>query len=167
VSYRRAIRFRLTTVDEAQIERALLRGKEIVEDKRVPISYYNYSTLRDRLAKKGISVSVTTIINRAKRLGCYKPRKKRKVHDREVLTASIGDLTVLKGEVDRFNNHQVHSTTKEIPRIRFDKAWEAGNSLFRPFSLAKYHMRRLRTYSVWGRPGWSTATGGFLFSTTR
>jgi hypothetical protein len=75
-----------------EIERELLREKEIVEDKRLPISGYNYSALRDRLKKKGIEVSVTTIIDRAKRLGCYKPRKKRKTHDREVLTASIGAL---------------------------------------------------------------------------
>ena len=64
----------------------------MVEDQRLPISSYNYSALRDRLAKKGISVSVTTIIHRARRLGCHKPRKKRKAHDREVLTASIGAL---------------------------------------------------------------------------
>jgi hypothetical protein len=57
-----------------------------------PVPAYNYSALRDRLKKKGIEVSVTTIIDRASRLGCYKPRKKRKTHDREVLTASIGAL---------------------------------------------------------------------------
>jgi hypothetical protein len=281
VSYRRATRSRLTTADEAQIERALLREKEIVEDKRLPISCYNYTAMRDRLAKKDINISVTTIINRAKHLGCYKPRKKRKVHDREVLTASIGALiqhdasthlwapfaeekwvlitsiddfsrkmlfadlfrkettwahiqaaqaliqaynvplcyyvdslrvfrfvqgrdsvwrkhvlqtddvdtqwgkmmrvlgvdvkfalspqakgkierpygwlqdrivrtciyenittfeetrSVLRDEIDRYNNHQVHSTTKEIPSIRFEKARATGNSLFRPFSLPK------------------------------
>jgi len=64
----------------------------MVEDQRLPISSHNYSALRDRLAKKGISVSVTTIIHRARRLGCHKPRKKRRAHDREVLTASIGAL---------------------------------------------------------------------------
>jgi len=42
---------------------------------------------------------------------------------------------VLREEVDRYNNHQVHSTTKEIPSIRFEKAKAPGNSLFRPFSL--------------------------------
>jgi len=259
----------------------LLREQEIVKDKRLPISCYNYTAMRDRLAKKGINISVTTIINRAKRLGCYKPRKKRKTHDREVLTASIGALiqhdasthlwapfaqekwvlitsiddfsrkllfadffhkettwahiqaaqtlmqayglplcyyvdslrvfrfvqgrdsvwrkhvlqtddadpqwrkmmrvlgvdvkfalspqakgkierpyrwlqdrivrtctyenittfeearSVLRGEVDRYNNHQVHSTTKEIPSIRFEKARTSGNSLLRPFSLPK------------------------------
>ena len=45
--------------------------------------------------------------------------------------------SVLKEEVDRYNNHQVHSTTKEIPNIRFRRAKEDGNSLFRPFSLPK------------------------------
>jgi hypothetical protein len=281
VSYERATPARLSAAEEAEIERALLREKEIVEDKRLPISGYNYSALRDRLAKKGLEVSVTTIIHRAKDLDCYKPRKKRKAHDREVLTASIGALIqhdasthlwspfaqekwtlitsiddfsrkllfadffpkettwahiqaaqalmqaygfplryyvdslrvfrfvqgrdsfwrtqvlqtddvdtqwrkmmrllgveviyalspqakgkverpyrwlqdrivrtcaleklttvqevrpVLKEEVDRYNNHQVHSTTQEIPRIRFEKARAAGNSLFRPFSLPK------------------------------
>jgi hypothetical protein len=44
---------------------------------------------------------------------------------------------VLREEVDRYNHHQVHSTTKEIPSIRFTKARQEGNSLFRPFSLPK------------------------------
>jgi len=45
--------------------------------------------------------------------------------------------SVLRDEVDRYNNHQVHSTTKEIPSIRFNRARKDGNSLFRPFSLPK------------------------------
>jgi len=281
VAYERDTPGRLPTATEMEIERELLREKAIVEDKRLPISGYNYSALRDRLRKKGIEVSVTTIINRAKRLDCYKPRKKRRTHDREVLTASIGALiqhdsslhlwspfaqekwvlitsiddfsrmllfadfvskdttwahiqaaqalmesygiplryyvdslrvfrfvqgrdsvwrkhvlqtddvetqwgkmmrvlgvdvtyalspqakgkverpyqwlqdrivrtcaleqistmedvrAVLREEVDRYNHHQVHSTTKEIPSIRFNRAKKEGNSLFRPFSLPK------------------------------
>jgi hypothetical protein len=39
--------------------------------------------------------------------------------------------------MDRYNHHQVHSTTKEIPDIRFQRARKAGNTLFRPFSLPK------------------------------
>ena len=279
VGYERHTPSRLSAAVEAEIEWELLREKEIIEDKRLPISGYNYSALRDRLEKKGIEVSVTTIIDRAKRLNCYKPRKKRKAHDREVLTASIGALiqhdsslhlwspfaeekwnlitsiddysrmllfadfvpsdttwahiqavqtlvqaygiplryyvdslrvfrfiqgrdsvwrkhvlqtddvdtqwskmmrvlgvdvtyalspqakgkverpyqwlqdrivrtcalekisaveevrAVLREEVTRYNRHQVHSTTKEIPIVRFNRAREAGNSLFRPFSL--------------------------------
>jgi hypothetical protein len=281
IVYQRAAPGRLSPAVEAEIEQALRREKEMVEDERLPISGYNYSALRDRLAKKGIQVSLTTVIDRAKRLDCYKPQAKRRVHDREVLTASIGALIqhdgsthlwspfaqekwalitsiddfsrmllfadffpqestwahiqatqtlmqtyglplryyvdslrvfrfvqgrdsfwrkhvlqtddvdtqwckmmrilgveviyalspqakgkierpyrwlqdrivrtcalehittvqearpVLKEEVDRYNNRQVHSTTKEIPSIRFEQARAAGNSLFRPFSLPK------------------------------
>jgi len=92
VAYERHTPGRLPAAVEMAIERELLREKAIVDDKRLPISGYNYSALRDRLSKKGIKVSVNTIIDRAKRLDCYKARKKRKTHDREVLTASIGAL---------------------------------------------------------------------------
>lgn len=40
---------------------------------------------------------------------------------------------VLRSEVDRYNNHQVHSTTGEIPSRRFQKAQQEKKSLFRPF----------------------------------
>jgi hypothetical protein len=51
------------------------------------------------------------------------------LQDRIVRTCAIEKLTtinevcsVLKEEVDRYNNHQVHSTTGEVPSIRFEKA---------------------------------------------
>jgi len=91
VSYRRITPSRLPATVEAGIEHALL-CKSMVEDPRLPIAGYNYSALRDRLARKGIHVSLTTIIEPAKRLDCYKPQAKRRVHDREVLTAAIGAL---------------------------------------------------------------------------
>jgi hypothetical protein len=256
IAYQRATPARLSANVEAEMGQALLREKEIVEDPNLPISGYNYTAIKDRLAAKGISVSVTTIIKRAKQLDCYQPRKKRKTHDREVLTASIGALiqhdaslhqwspyaqekwylvtsiddysrkllfadffpkettrvfrfvqgrdsfwrkhvletddvdtqwgkmmrllgidvvhalspqakgkverpyrwlqdrivrtcvyenlsaieevrSVLKAEVDRYNNRQVHSTTGEIPNIRFQKARKEGNSLFRKFTIPK------------------------------
>jgi hypothetical protein len=34
---------------------------------------------------------------------------------------------VLQAEVNRYNNHQVHSTTKEIPAVRFEKAHFFGS----------------------------------------
>jgi transposase len=74
VGYERHTPNRLSAAVEAEIERELLREKAIVEGKRLPISGYNYSALRDRLKKKGIDVSVTTIIDRAKHLDCYKPQ---------------------------------------------------------------------------------------------
>jgi hypothetical protein len=33
-----------------------------------------------------------------------------------------GARSVLYEELDRYNNHQVHSTTEEIPAIRFERA---------------------------------------------
>jgi hypothetical protein len=71
-------------------------------------------------------------------------RPYRWLQDRIVRTCALEKLSsleevrsVLKGEVDRYNNHQVHSTTREIPRIRFDKASTTGINLFRPFALPK------------------------------
>jgi len=71
-------------------------------------------------------------------------RPYRWLQDRIVRTCAIEKLSsvdevraVLKEEVDRYNNHQVHSTTGEVPSIRFDKARKEGNSLFRPFVLPK------------------------------
>lgn len=71
-------------------------------------------------------------------------RPYRWLQDRIVRTCAIEKLTtieevraVLKEEVYRYNNHQVHSTTREIPSIRFDKARKEGNSLFRPFVLPR------------------------------
>lgn len=42
---------------------------------------------------------------------------------------------VLKAEVSRYNNHQVHSTTGEIPSLRFQKALDEKKSLFREFKV--------------------------------
>jgi hypothetical protein len=281
IAYQRTRSPKLSEQVETEIQQALLRDKDLIEDPDLPIDEYNYSALRDRLRKKDIRVSVPTIIERAKHLDCYKPRRKAKLHDREVVTTAIGALvqhdaslhlwspyaqekwtlitsiddysrkllfadffphetswshiqaaqhlmqvygiplsyyvdnlrvfrfiqkrdsfwrnhvletddvapqwrqvmnlmgvqvtyalspqakgkverpyrwlqdrivrtcaleklvsleevrSVLKDEIDRYNNHQVHSTTGEIPAIRFDKAKQAGNSLFRPFVLPK------------------------------
>jgi len=71
-------------------------------------------------------------------------RPYRWLQDMIVRTCAIEKLTtvddvraVLKDEVNRYNNHQVHSTTGEVPSIRFDRARQEGNSLFRPFALPK------------------------------
>ena len=281
IAYERDTPARLSASVEAAIHVGLLREKELVDDPQLPISDYNYSALRDRLKKTGVTVSATTITDRAKKLECYKPHRKGKTHDRQVVTAAIGALVqhdaslhlwspfaeekwtlitsiddysrkllfadfflqetawahiqaahtlmqtyglpfqyyvdnlrvfrfvqgrdsnwrkhvletddvdpqwrqvmrllgvdviyalsaqakgkierpyrwlqdrivrtcalehitaiadgrvVLKEELDRYNNHQVHSTTGEIPRIRFANAQAAGSNLFRPLSLPK------------------------------
>jgi len=279
IAYERTTSPRLSAEAEAAIAAELLQEKALVEDPDLPITSYNYSAMRDRLLKKGHGVSVNTIIQRAKRLDCYLPHRKHKIHDREVITAAIGALVqhdasthhwspyaeerwtlitsiddysrkilyadfvqqetawahiqaaqaltqtyglplkyyvdnlrvfrfvqnrdsfwrnqilqtddvdpqwrqvmrllkvevtyalspqakgkverpyrwlqdrivrtcahekltildevrgVLRDELDRYNNHQVHSTTGEIPNIRFENARRSGASLFRPFSL--------------------------------
>lgn len=279
VAYERTTHSRLPQATEDALQRELRAEKALVEDKRLPISTYNYSAVQDNLGKEGITVSLPTVIDRAKRLGCYKPPHKTKAHDREVITATCGDLiqhdashhqwsphasekwalitslddysrkllyadfvlsettwahiqaaqalmqndgipfryyvdnlrvfrfvrerdsmhyrtvlgtddadpqwrqvlrlmgvdviyalspqakgkverpyrwlqdrvvrtcareritsiddgrSVLRDEVDRYNNRRVHSTTKEIPSVRFDRAREQGKSLFRPFTL--------------------------------
>jgi len=279
ITYQRATPTRLPGSVEREIERELILEKGLVEDPSLPISGYNYSAIRDRLAKHDIKIALSTIIDRARSLGCYQPHPRKKVHDREVVTTAIGALiqhdashhkwspyagekwvlitslddfsrkilyadfleqestwahikaaesvmltygiplryyvdslrvfrfvqgrdsvwrkhvlqtdeadpqwrqvmrslgvdvshalsaqakgkierpyrwlqdrivrtcaiekltaiddvrTVLKEELNRYNNHQVHSTTGEVPSIRFDKARKEGKSLFRPFAL--------------------------------
>lgn len=44
---------------------------------------------------------------------------------------------VLKYEMERYNCHQVHSSTKEIPDVRFYRALDEKRSLFREFMLPK------------------------------
>jgi hypothetical protein len=281
LTYQRSTSPRIPASAEREIERELMLEKGLIEDTSLPITTYNYSAIRDRLAKRGVMVSSPTIIDRAKALGCYQAHPRKKVHDREVITTAIGTLIqhdashhrwspyakekwvlvtsiddfsrkllyadlfeqettwahikaaealmhtygiplryyvdslrvfrfvqgrdsfwrkhilqtdevdtqwrqmmrvlgvdvtyalspqakgkierpyrwlqdrivrtcalerlsaieevrpVLREEIDRYNNHQVHSTTGEIPSIRFEKAREEGNSLFRPFVLPK------------------------------
>lgn len=71
-------------------------------------------------------------------------RPYRWLQDRIVRTCIYENLSTieearqaLKEEVNRYNNHQVHSTTEEIPAVRFRKAISSGNSLFRKFSIPK------------------------------
>ncbi len=292
IKYYRNSPAKLSLQAEAKIKQALLEEKKIVEDPDLPVSGFNYSAIKDRLSENGVQVSVTTIINRAKQYECHKPRKKRKYHDREVLTASIGALIqhdaslhlwaplakekwylitsiddysrkllyadfvvketswahiqaaqqliqtygmplryyvhflrvfrfvqgrdsvwrkhvletddvetqwqkvmnqlsvkvthslspqdkgkierpyrwlqdrivrtciydrlstidearkALKDEVNRYNNQQVHSTTNEIPSIRFEKAKQSGNSLFRKFSVPRPYSSALDVFSL-------------------
>jgi len=281
LGYQRAITTKIPASVEKEIEEELMLEKGLIDDPTLPISNYNYSATRDRLAERGIIVSLPTIITRAQRLGCYHPHPRKRVHDHEVITTAIGALiqhdashhrwspyaeeswvlitslddfsrkilyadlfeqettwahikatetlmlncgiplryyvdslrvfrfvqgrdsvwrkhilqtdeaepqwrqvmkisgvdvsyalspqakgkverpyrwlqdrivrtcaleklsaiedvrAVLKEELNRYNNRQVHSTTGEVPSIRFDRAKREGNSLFRPFVLPK------------------------------
>lgn len=281
ITYKRATPARISAKVESAIATELFAEKNMIDNPDLPIHNYNYLAMRDRLKTKGITVSATTITKRAKKLGCYQPHRKHEVHDREVITTTIGALiqhdasthrwspfaeekwtlitslddysrkllfadfftqetswahiqaaqavlqafglplsyyvdnlrvfrfvqerdsvwrkhvlvtddidpqwrqvmrlmgvdvtyalspqakgkverpyrwlqdrivrtcalekltsvdevrSVLRNEVDRYNNHQVHSTTGEIPNIRFENARKSGPSLFRPYALPK------------------------------
>jgi len=51
------------------------KEKKLIENKDIPIKFYNYSYIKDRICQTyGQKVSLPTIINRAKREGLYKPR---------------------------------------------------------------------------------------------
>ncbi len=71
-------------------------------------------------------------------------RPYRWLQDRIVRTCAIEQIKtiqqareVLASEVKRYNEHQVHSTTREIPSIRFKNALKENNNLFRPFTIPK------------------------------
>ncbi len=93
IDYHRQSQPRLGPEAENKIQQELRRDKELIENKDLPISGYNYAALTDRLNKAGIQVSTTTVIQRAKASGCYQAKKKKKDrHDRAVVTATTGDL---------------------------------------------------------------------------
>jgi len=52
---------------------------------------------------------------------------------REGVKEIKGAREVLRYEMDRYNKHQVHSATGEIPDFRFFNALKAKKTLFRPF----------------------------------
>lgn len=64
------------------------------------------------------------------------------LQDRIVRTCVRDDVTdirdaqkVLAREIDRYNYRQVHSTTREVPYFRFQRALEEKRSLFREFRV--------------------------------
>jgi hypothetical protein len=54
---------------------------------------------------------------------------------RENIRKIEGVRKVLSYEVNRYNKQQVHSTTGEIPILRFERGIREGKSLFRPFKV--------------------------------
>jgi hypothetical protein len=60
---------------------------------------------------------------------------RRAYHDRATTLNRVREL--LCDEVERYNEHQVHSVTKETPSLRFARLSEGGRSCFRTFSLPK------------------------------
>lgn len=92
ISYLRTTKRRLPPAIDEKIQQELLREKRLIDDPSLPIRDYNYSAIKDRIEKAELHVSLPTIIDRAKALGCYENRPSRKAHDRQVITSAIGTL---------------------------------------------------------------------------
>jgi len=94
ISYCRAGVKQISEDTEQLIQKELLEERSLVENKDMPVRHYNYSAVRDALRDQyAVTVSVPTIIDRAKELGCWQGRPPKKKHDRQVLTNNIGELT--------------------------------------------------------------------------
>ncbi|MBI4322203.1 MAG: hypothetical protein HY675_27235 [Chloroflexi bacterium] len=92
LAYQRMSPSRLPASIEEQIRDELAIEKGLINDPSLPITSYNYSAVKDRLGKREIRVSLSTIIDRAKGMGCYQPHPRKKAHNREVITTAIGAL---------------------------------------------------------------------------
>lgn len=80
---------------EENILRELKSTKAFIDDKEIPIRFYNYTFIKKDLETRyDQKVSLSTIIARAKKNGFYINRTKdHKAHDREVITNNVGELT--------------------------------------------------------------------------
>ena len=78
---------------EKNIFKELSLDKQIIKNPEVPLSSYNYSYVKERLlVKHGKHVSLSTVIDRARKNGFYFKERKKKIHDRQVLTNYTGEL---------------------------------------------------------------------------
>jgi len=78
---------------EKNIIKELTIDKKAIQNKDIPLKNYNYSYVKDRLETKyKQKVSLPTVIDRAKKNDFYLPKKRKKIHDREVLTNYAGEL---------------------------------------------------------------------------
>ena len=93
IAYERAHTTRISADTERRIREALERDQAFIADPQIPIRTYNYSAMRDELHRiHQITISVPTIIARAKAWGFWIPKPKRRVHDRIVATDHAGEL---------------------------------------------------------------------------
>ncbi len=93
IQYHRASSPRISQALEKNLLFELSIDKDIIQNKDVPLTSYNYSYIKDRLGEKyRQKVSLPTIIDRAKKHGFYLKKSKRTLHDREVLTHYVGEL---------------------------------------------------------------------------
>lgn len=84
---------KISETAEAAILVELKKEKQLIDNKSMPVKFYNYSAVRDELsAKHEVKVSLFTIIDRAKKNDYCIAKPERRIHDREVLTNLAGEL---------------------------------------------------------------------------
>lgn len=94
IQYKRSGKTRSISPDiEKNIIKELKFEKNMIQDKDIALKSYNYSYIKDLLSSKyKQKVSLSTIIDRAKKNNFYIKKHKKTVHDREVLTNYAGEL---------------------------------------------------------------------------
>lgn len=92
MTYKRRTTKRISDETEKQIVAELEEERKLIENRDITVATYNYSAVKDALQKNGITISVPTIITRAKEHGYYQFKKPKKIHDREVITNFVGEL---------------------------------------------------------------------------
>jgi hypothetical protein len=95
IQYKRSAKTRtIPQAVEDNILKELQIEKNMIDNPDIPLRHYNYSYIRDLLRETHHQkVSLSTIIDRAKKHGFYVKRKPRTdPHDREVLTNYVGEL---------------------------------------------------------------------------
>jgi transposase InsO family protein len=93
VGYQRRSPLRIDQNTEANILKELKIDQQAIQNPQIPLRYYNYSYVKERLRNKyRQQASLSTIIDRAKQHGFYLTRTPHKIHDREVLTRYAGEL---------------------------------------------------------------------------
>jgi transposase len=112
IAYERNGRKLITDTAEKKIKQELLKEKTMIEDRSLPIKWYNYSAVRDVLKEKhNITVSVPTIIARAKEQGFYLPKPEKKKHIHEVITNYVGELVQHDASHHRWTPYSAESWT--------------------------------------------------------
>lgn len=154
IQYRRKRATRKINKDvEKNIIGELEKEKKLIENKDIPIKFYNYSYIKDRIYQTyGQKVSLPTIINRAKREGLYKPRQKeRSSHEREVLTNYIGELIQHDSSHHKFSPYAdkkwylITSLDDYSRLLLYYKLMEKENSWYHILALQE-------TFLAWGIP---------------
>lgn len=162
VAYHRCSPRRLPDRAERLIREFLMEERAMIEDPDLPISSYNYSAARERLRERGVKISLSTIIERAKAMRCHRPRPKTKAHSREVITTAIGALIQHDASLHRWSPYAkakwtlISSLDDYSRKILFadffeqETTWshlQASEALMRRYGLPlQYYVDSLRVF---------------------